>query len=164
MADTESIQKPIEPLVAADARPRAIQSMYPEPYASLTAGRLKRPLGDPFGLKNFGVNHTRLAPGAITALRHFHSLQDEFVYVLEGRPTLISDDGARELEPGMCVGFAAGQRNGHQLVNRSDRDVVLLEVGDRTRGDVAEYPDDDIALVPDAGGKIRFAHKDGRLY
>jgi uncharacterized cupin superfamily protein len=162
MADTKS--KPIEPLVAADAPPRAVQSMYPEPYASRTAGRLKRPLGDPFGVKSFGVNHTRLAPGAMSALRHFHSLQDELVYVLEGRPTLITDEGARELEPGMCVGFAAGLPNAHQIVNRSDGDVVLLEVGDRTRGDVAEYPDDDIALVPSSDGKLRFVHKDGRPY
>lgn len=162
MADTPS--KPIEALVATDARPRAIQSLYPEPFATRTSGRLKRPLGDPFGLRNFGVNHTRLAPGAITALRHFHSLQDEFVYVLEGRPTLITDEGPRELEPGMCVGFAAGLRNAHQLVNRSDRDVVLLEVGDRTRGDAAEYPDDDIAVVPSPDGKLRFTHKDGRPY
>src|SRR5262250_3517790 len=94
-----------EPLVAADARPRPIQTIYPEPYAAVTAGRLKRPLGDPFGLTNFGVNHTRLAPGAMSALRHAHTRQDELVYVLEGRPTLVTGAGAMELAPGMCVGF-----------------------------------------------------------
>jgi uncharacterized cupin superfamily protein len=164
MADTESKSKPIEPLVAAEAPPRALKTIYPEPYASRVAGRLKRPLGDPFGLENFGVNHTRLAPGAMTALRHFHSLQDEFVYVLDGRPTLVTDDGRRELSPGMCVGFRAGSRNGHHLVNHSDDDVVLLEVGDRTRGDTAEYPDDDLALVRGPDGKLVAAHKDGRLF
>src|SRR4029078_1183680 len=116
-----------EPLVAAAATPRAIQSIYPEPFASRTAGRLKRPLRDPVGLTNFGVNHTRLAPGAMTALRHAHSRQDEFVYVLEGRPTLINDAGARQSGTGMCVGFKAGNGNAHPLVNRSDADVVLIE-------------------------------------
>src|SRR5262245_60701649 len=120
--------KQVEPLVAADATPRARQTIYPEPFAASTAGRLKRPLGDPFGLTNFGVNHTPLAPGAQSALRHAHSRQDEFVYVLEGRPTLITGHGARELAPGMCIGFKAGDGNAHHIVNRSAADVVLLEV------------------------------------
>src|SRR5436190_17430428 len=141
-----------EPLVAAEARPRARKSLYPEQFAIQVEGRLKRPLGDPFGLTNFGVNHTRLAPGAMTALRHAHSRQDEFVYVLEGRPTLINDAGARELAPGMCVGFKAGDGNAHHLVNRSDADVVLIEVGDRTTGDDVEYPDDDIEYIRNADG------------
>ena len=156
--------KPIEPLVAAEAPPRTQQTIYPEPYAAYTAGRLKRPLGDPFGLTNFGVNHTRLAPGAMSALRHAHSRQDELVYVLEGRPTLITDDGARELGAGMCVGFPAGQGNAHHVVNRSDRDVVLLEVGDRTPGDAATYPDDDLELVRGPDGRLMPIHKDGRPY
>ena len=151
----------VEPLVAAEARPRAIQTMYPPPFAVVTAGRLKRPLGDPFGLTNFGVNHTRLAPGASTALRHAHTRQDEFVYVLEGRPTLVTDDGARELGAGTCVGFKAGTGNAHHLVNRSDADVVLLEVGDRTPGDSVDYPDDDIKYAPSADGKHLFTCKDG---
>lgn len=150
-----------EPLVAADARPRAIQTMYPEPFAAVTAGRLKRPLGDPFGLTNFGVNHTCLAPGASSALRHAHTRQDEFVYVLEGRPTLITDDGARELAPGMCVGFKAGSGIAHHLVNRSDADVFLIEVGDRSAGDSVDYPDDDITYAPSADGKRLFTRKDG---
>jgi len=106
---SDAIRK--EPLVAATATPRAIQSIYPEPFASRTAGRLKRPLGDPFGLTTFGVNHTRLAPGAMSALRHVHSRQDELVYVLEGRPTLITGLGVRELAPGMCIGFKAADGN-----------------------------------------------------
>ena len=156
---------PVTPvaLVAADATPRARQSIYPEPLAARTAGRLKRPLGEPFGLSNFGVNHTLLAPGAASALRHAHARQDEFVYVLEGRPTLITHAGEEELLPGMCAGFKAGTGDAHQLVNRTDTDVVLLEIGDRTTGDTIEYPDDDIAagLVD---GQWHFTHKDGTPY
>ena len=153
--------KSVDALVAAEARPRARQSLYPEAFAVRVAGRLKRPLGDPFGITNFGVNHTRLAPGAMTALRHAHSRQDEFVYVLEGRPTLITGHGVRELSPGMCVGFKAGDGNAHHLVNRSDADVVLLEVGHRTAFDEVEYPDDDIRVVAGPDGGPVFVRKDG---
>lgn len=127
------------------------------------AGRLKRPLGDLFGLTNFGVNLTRLAPGAASALRHAHSRQDEFVYILEGRPTLVTDQGRTALEPGMCAGFKAGTGNGHHLINETSQDVVYLEVGDRTPGDEGTYPDDDLraALVD---GKWRFTRKDGTPY
>ena len=159
-------------VVAAEAPPRARQNVYPEPFARVVAGRLKRPLGDVFGLRNFGVNWTRLEPGAATALRHHHSKQDEFVFVLEGAPTLITDEGEFALEPGTCAGFPAGNGNAHQLVNRSPGPVVILEVGDRTAGDRAEYPDDDLAIMPstdapprDAGGpRLRFAYKDGTPY
>ena len=159
-----SHDKRAEPLVAADAPPRARQSIYPEPFAARTAGRFKRPLGDPFGLTNFGVNHTRLAPGSMSALRHAHSRQDELVYVLEGHPTLITGNGARELAPGMCVGFKAGDSNAHHIVNRSAADVVLLEVGDRTAGDEVEYPDDDIRAASGPDGRRLFVHKDGTPY
>ena len=162
MSATEETLIPV--LVAAEAAPRARQSIYPVPFAARTAGRLKRPLGDPFGLTSFGVNHTRLAPGAMTALRHAHSRQDEFVYVLEGRPTLIVNAGARELAPGMCVGFKAGTGDAHHLVNRTREDVVLLEVGDRTPGDEGHYPDDDLQLVARSNGERVFLHKDGSSY
>jgi uncharacterized cupin superfamily protein len=151
----------VEPLVAADAPPRTRKSLYPEQFAVRVDGRLKRPLGDLFGLTNYGVNHTRLAPGAVTALRHAHSRQDEFVYVLEGRPTLINDGGARELAPGMCVGFKAGAGNAHHLVNRSDADVVLIEIGDRSAGDEVDYPDDDIKWGVGPDGQRGFLRKDG---
>ena len=134
-------------IVAAQAPPKAKQTNYPEPFASRVAGRLKRPLGDLFGLSNFGVNHTRLAPGAISALRHVHLRQDELVYVLEGRPTLVTDAGELQLEPGMCAGFKAGSGNAHHLNNRTGSDVVLLEIGDRTGGDEVSYPDDDLRAV-----------------
>jgi len=146
-----------------DAPPRTKPSNYPEPFASMMTGRLKRPLGDLFGLSNFGVNLTRLAPNAVSALRHAHTKQDEFIYVLQGRPVLITDEGRTPLEPGMCAGFKAGTGNGHALVNESAEEVIYLEVGDRTPGDAAIYPDDDLqATLVD--GKWVFAHKDGTPY
>ena len=148
---------------AAEVPVRTKPSNYPEPFASRMAGREKRPLGDFFGLANFGVNLTRLAPGAMSALRHAHSRQDEFVYVLQGTPTLYTDEGATPLEPGMCAGFKAGTGNGHHLVNHGDDDVVYLEIGDRTPGDSGSYPDDDLVALS-VNGKWTFAHKDGSPY
>ncbi|HEX6002725.1 MAG TPA: cupin domain-containing protein [Burkholderiales bacterium] len=150
-------------IVAAEAPPRAKATNYPEPFASRMAGREKRPLGDLFGLSNFGVNLTRLAPGAVSALRHAHSKQDEFVYILSGRPKLRTDAGETALAPGMCAGFKAGTGDAHHLVNCTSEYVVYLEVGDRTPGDEGSYPDDDIraALV---AGHWRFTHKDGLPY
>ena len=148
---------------AALAPPRTKPSNYPEPSFSRMGKREKRPLGDLFGLTNFGVNLTRLKPGGESALLHRHSKQDEFVYILEGNPTLVTDGGEIALAPGMCAGFAAGGI-AHQLVNRTDADVVYLELGDRTPGDEGAYPADDLkaALGPD--GKWQFTHRDGRPY
>jgi len=143
--------------------PRTKPTNYPEPFAARMAGRLKRPLGDLFGLANFGVNLTRLAPGAISALRHAHTKQDEFVYILEGHPTLVTDEGRTTLSPGMCAGFRAGTGNGHHLVNESTTDVLYLEIGDRPPGDGASYPDDDLAVVAVEGG-WKFTRKDGTAY
>jgi uncharacterized cupin superfamily protein len=150
-------------LEAASAPPRTRPSNYPEPFFSRMAKREKRPLGDLFGLKNFGVNLTRLRPGGESALLHRHSKQDEFVYILEGHPTLVTDRGEVALAPGMCAGFAASGI-AHQLVNGTDRDVVYLEIGDRTPGDDGTYPVDDLkaALGPD--GKWQFTHRDGQPY
>ena len=150
-------------VAAASAPPRAKPSNYPEPFFSRMGKRQKRPLGDLFGLKNFGVNLTRLKPGGESALLHRHSKQDEFVYILEGEPTLVTDRGDIALAPGMCAGFAAGGI-AHQLVNRTDGDVLYLEIGDRTPGDDGTYPADDLraALGPD--GKWQFTHRDGRPY
>src|SRR5437867_7426912 len=150
-------------IAAVAAPPRTKPSNYPEPFASRMAGREKRPLGDVFGLKNFGVNLTRLAPNAVSTLRHAHTRQDEFVYILQGRPTLHTDEGRTELSPGMCAGFRAGTGNAHHLINETDEEVVYLEVGDRTPGDEGSYPDDDLqALLVE--GKWRFTHKDGTPY
>jgi len=150
--------------VSAAELPARTKSIYPEPFASRIVGREKRALGDPFGLTNFGVNLTRLAPGARSALRHAHSHQDELVYVLEGQPTLVTDAGETLLSPGMVAGFKAGTGDGHHLLNRTDRDVVYLEVGARTAGDAVEYPDDDLQALPDAKGGRKFVHKDGTPY
>lgn len=156
-------QKSLVAINAAEVPPRAKPSNYPEPFASRMAGREKRPLGDLFGLKNFGVNLTRLAPNAVSALRHAHTKQDEFVYILQGRPTLHTDEGRVQLFPGMCAGFKAGTGNAHHLINDTTEDVVYLEVGDRTPGDEGTYPDDDLlALLVE--GKWQFVHKDGTPY
>lgn len=148
---------------AADVPPRTRLTIYPEPFASRMVGREKRQLGELFGLKNFGVNLTRLAPNAISALRHAHAKQDEFVYILQGRPTLQTDDGRTLLSPGMCAGFMAGTGNAHNLLNETEEDVVYLEIGDRTPGDSATYPDDDLQILV-IDGRNQFAHKNGTPY
>ncbi len=148
---------------AAAVAPRTRKSVYPEPFAARMEKREKRPLGDLFGLKNFGVNLTTLAPGGESALLHRHSKQDEFIYVVAGEPTLVTEHGELALSPGMCAGFpAAGAA--HQLVNRTDAEVVFLEVGDRTGGDEASYPNDDIQAALGSDGVWQFTRKDGRPY
>ncbi|WP_199303088.1 cupin domain-containing protein [Oscillatoria sp. FACHB-1406] len=159
------MSEPTHPIaiVAADAPLRTKPSNYPEPFASQMKGRKKRQLGDIFGLTNFGVNLTRLVPGAMSALRHAHTKQDEFIYILEGEPTLRTDEGSVQLSPGMCAGFKAGTGNGHHLVNETSEDVVYLEIGDRTPGDEGSYPDDDLkALLVE--GQWQFVRKDGTPY
>jgi uncharacterized cupin superfamily protein len=147
---------------AASAPLRTKPSNYPEPFFSRMGKREKRPLGDLFGLQNFGVNLTTLKPGGESSLLHRHSKQDELVYILEGEPTLVTDRGEVILRPGECAGFpAAGLA--HQLVNRTDRDVVYLEIGDRTPGDEGSYPNDDIQAVL-VDGKWQFTHKNGTPY
>jgi uncharacterized cupin superfamily protein len=157
-----------------EPKPQAIEAMaapvarpgrgYPEPFAARVAGRERRPLGDLFGLTNFGVNLTRLPPGGLSALRHTHSREDEFIYLVEGEPVLVTNAGETILRPGMCAGFKAGDGNAHHLSNRTMRDVVYLEIGDRNPGDTVVYPDDDIgrALAPD--GARRFVRNDGTPY
>ena len=150
-------------IVAAEAPPRARASNYPEPFAARMGGREKRPLGDLFGIASFGVNLTRLAPGAQSALRHAHSKQDEFLYVLQGHPTLRTDRGATRLSPGMCAGFHGGDGDAHHLVNETAVEVVFLEVGDRAPGDAGTYPDDDlVARMVD--GRWQFTRQDGTPY
>lgn len=150
-------------LLATEVPLRAKLSNYPEPFASQMAGRRKQPLGDLFGLTNFGVNLTRLLPGGVSSLRHAHTKQDEFVYVIQGHPTLHTDEGRTNLSPGMCAGFKAGTGNGHRLINETGEDVLYLEMGDRTPGDEGSYPDDDLkAQMVD--GKWKFVHKNGAPY
>ncbi|MEQ1837357.1 MAG: cupin domain-containing protein, partial [Candidatus Nitrotoga sp.] len=135
----------------------------PEQFAARMVDRVKKPLGDLFSLTNFGINLTRLAPSALSALRHAHALQDEFIYVLEGSPILITNSGETQLHSGVCAGFKAGTGDAHQLINRSDADVVYLEVGDRTAGDTVTYPDDDLKAQM-VNGNWLFSHKDGTSY
>lgn len=155
-------KRPVAILAGAVA-PRTKPSNYPEPFASFMAGREKRALSDLFGLANFGVNLTRLARGARSALRHEHTKQDEFVYIVSGEAALITDEGRTPLTAGMCAGFKAGTGNAHCLVNETSEEVVYLEVGDRTPGDEGSYPDDDLQAVM-KDGKWVFTHKDGRPY
>jgi uncharacterized cupin superfamily protein len=150
------------PIAAIDVAPRTKPSNYPEPYFSRMAKREKRQLGDHFGLTVFGVNLTRIMPGGETALLHIHTKQEEFLYVIEGNPTLVTDKGETGMQPGMCVGFPPNGQ-AHHLVNRTDKDVLILEVGDRPQGDEGRYPNDDILAVMQ-DGKWVFTHKDGTPY
>ena len=149
--------------MAETAPARTKPSNYPEPFFSRMGNREKRPLGDLFGLTNFGVNLTTLKPGGESALLHRHTKQDEFVYILKGRPTLVTETEEMLLGPGMCAGFPA-RGTAHQLVNRSSEDVIYLEIGDRTSGDEGSYPNDDLKAALGADGNWVFTHKDGRAY
>lgn len=149
---------------ALDVPPRTPPSGYPPPYAARVGRRERRQLGIRFGLTGFGVNLTRIAPGACSALRHAHTHEDEFVYILSGHPVLVTDQGETPLAPGMCAGFRAGTGDGHHLVNRSDADVVFIEVGDCHPDDCASYPDDDLQGGPGPDGEWRYLHKDGTPY
>jgi uncharacterized cupin superfamily protein len=162
MADAQRPQA----IVAAEAPESRPPYGYPEPYGSRVrvAGRVRQPLGEVFGLTNFGVNLTRLPPGGLSALRHAHSREDELIYVLEGEPTLVTDAGETKLRPGMCAGFKAGSGNAHHLVNRGDTDAVFLEIGDRQPGDTVVYPDDDLGRALSAEGRRIFVHRDGTPY
>jgi uncharacterized cupin superfamily protein len=153
-----------EPIAAGKVAERRRKTIYPEPFASQVEGRTKRPLGDHFGLTNFGINLTELAPGSVSALLHHHSKQDEFIYIVSGAPTLVLDDSEYRLRAGDCCGFKAGTGLGHQLVNRTDSTVVYLEVGDRTAGDYAVYPRDDLKFTQIEGGAWILTHKDGTPY
>jgi len=150
-------------VASAEVPVRKKPSFYPEPFATRVAGRTKRQLGEVFGLTNFGVNLTTLAPGGSSSLRHVHTRQDEFVYILSGTPTLHTNQGKMLLGPGMSAGFKAASGDAHRLLNETLEEVVYLEVGDRTPGDQAMYPDDDIeATLKD--GKWVFTHKNGDPY
>ena len=142
---------------------RRTTSIYPDQFKPLLAGRVKQALGNAAGLKNFGVNLVTLAPGSCSALRHWHQRQDEFIYVIEGEVTLVTNTGAQILKPGMMAGFPAGEEDGHQLVNRSHAVVVYLEIGDRTPSDEVHYSDNDLIAKATPDGLI-FTHKDGTLY
>jgi len=138
-------------------------SGYPEPYRSRVLPRAKRPLGDALGLRQFGVNLTTLPPGKESSMRHWHTREDEFVYVLEGELVLRTDTGEQLLRAGCCAGFPAGSGDGHQLVNRSDRPAVYLEVGSRDDADEVFYPDADLLYNP-PGQPGKYTRRDGTPY
>ena len=138
-------------------------SGYPEPFRSQVLPREKRALGDAAGLTKIGINHTTLAPGAASSMRHWHTQEDELIVVLEGELMLITDAGERPLRAGQCAGFPAGHRDGHQLINRGRAPAVYLEISNRDESDVAHYPDVDLAWNA-PGNPGAYSHKDGRPY
>jgi uncharacterized cupin superfamily protein len=146
----------------ASITPR-LGSGYPAQFKAPVEGREKYALGNAVGLTQFGVNLTRLKPGAASALRHWHENEDELIFVLEGEITLIEDAGETVLRPGDAAGFKAGVANGHQLVNKSAREALYLEIGTRAPAERAHYPDHDLVAVKDAGG-FRYLKKSGEPY
>jgi uncharacterized cupin superfamily protein len=140
-----------------------VSTGYPELYRSLVAGRSRQRLGNAVGLDQFGVNLTRLKPGAQSALRHWHTSEDEFVFVLEGTLVLCENDGETVLKPGDAAAFKASVANGHCLINRSGQDAVYLEIGTRAVRDEADYPGTDLYVRKDENG-IRYARKSGEPY
>jgi uncharacterized cupin superfamily protein len=159
---TEEKPAKITVLDAASVEP-IYGTPYPEPYDREPAAREKRPLGDAVGLRNFGVNMTRLRPGVWSAQRHWHTRQDELIYIVSGEVTLVTDAGEEVLTAGQIAGFPAGNADGHCLINRGNADAVYLEIGDRMPGDEVRYPDIDLLRRDDAGTKS-FTNKSGRPY
>jgi uncharacterized cupin superfamily protein len=152
------------PALDPSTLPPRSASGYPEPYRSRVLPREKRALGAALGLTKVGVNLTTLPPGKESSMRHFHTREDEFVFVLEGEVVLRTDEGEQLLSAGMCAGFPAGSKNGHQLVNRTDRPARYLEMSNREADDSAAYPDDDLVYRKGPDGAPTFTRKDGTAY
>jgi uncharacterized cupin superfamily protein len=140
-----------------------VSTGYPEPYRSVVAGRARQRLGNVVGLDQFGVNLTRLKPGAQSAQRHWHAAEDEFVFIVEGTLVLCENDGETVLQAGEAAGFKAGVADGHCLVNRSTQDAVYLEIGTRSGREQVDYPDIDLRITKDENG-MRYTHKSGEPY
>lgn len=155
----KSTASPIDPLdLEAYAR-----SGYPEPFGKQVLPREKRALGDAAGLTKIGINHTILGPGAASSMRHWHTHEDELIYVIAGELVLVTDAGEKPLVAGQCVGFPAGHPDGHQLVNRGTEPAIYLEISNRDEADAAQYPDVDLCWnAPESRGQ--YSHKDGRPY
>lgn len=149
------------PKIDISQTPEHKGSGYPAPFHEPCAERVRKRLGDAAGLSDFGVNLLRLPPGAWSSQRHWHDLEDEFVYVLSGKVVLVTDEGEQTLEVGDCAGFPKNAPNGHHIVNRSTADATLLEIGTRTTDDVTVYPDIDMKYDPTLGG---YVHKNGAPY
>ena len=150
------------PALDPDSVPERRGSGYPEPYRSRMGDRAKRRLGEACGLTRFGINLVTLGAGGQSALRHWHTLEDEFVYVLEGEVVLVTNGGEQVLRAGDCAGYPAGTEDAHHFINRSDAPARYLEVGNREAADKAFYPDDDLMYAEDQDGV--YVHKDGRPY
>ena len=155
MADPRLVPPALDPATV----PSRTGTAYPEPFGAPCAARSKQALGNELGLQAFGVNLVRLPPGSWSSQRHWHTREDEFVFVLEGEITLVTDVGEQRLRPGMAAGFPAGKADGHHLVNHTDRVAVYLEVGDRTPEDEVTYPDIDLRHAD-----LKFRHKHGEPY
>lgn len=150
------------PKIDIETAPTGHGTGYPEEFAAPCKSRRRWRLGDAAGLDQFGVNLLRLPAGAWSSQRHWHSAEDEFVWVVEGEVVLVEEDGETVLRPGDCAGFKAGVANGHKIENRSDREAVLLEVGSRRPSeDACDYPDIDMILPT---GADRYFHRDGAPY
>jgi uncharacterized cupin superfamily protein len=153
------------PKIDLNAAPTMTGSRYPAPFDEPCRARVNKRLGEAAGLTQFGVNLTRLLPGAWSSQRHWHLREDELVYVVEGEVVLVEDDGEHVLRRGECAGFKAGARNGHHLQNRSNADALVLTVGTRDDADSGEYPDIDMKFGPGRySGRGRYLRKDGTPY
>jgi uncharacterized cupin superfamily protein len=141
--------------------PSRFGSGYPKPFDEPCRRRERKALGDAAGLTQFGINLLRLPPGAWSSQRHWHTSEDEFVYVVSGEVVLISDSGEEILRQGDCAGFKAGKADGHHLQNRSNEDAMILEIGGRDANDAATYPDIDLLWSAQAN---RYVHRDGTPY
>lgn len=141
-----------------------VRNPYPPPNDKVLSGKSRRALGDAKGLTKFGVNLTDLEPGAVSALRHWHAAEDEFIYIVEGTPTLVTDAGEQQLAAGMCACFPANSEDAHRLENRSESLVRFLEIGNRSGGEDVRYPDDDMIMHRTADGNRSFTKLDGSPY
>jgi uncharacterized cupin superfamily protein len=160
MQTPEPLQRPaLDPASVPDVR----GSGYPEPFRSRMGDRVKKRLGEVCGLTQFGVNLVTLGPSGQSALRHWHTLEDEFVFILSGEVTLVSNQGQQILKAGMCAGYPAGERDAHHFINHTDQPVQYLEIGSRIPGDVGFYPDDDLLWIETEEGTVG-AHKNGEFY
>jgi uncharacterized cupin superfamily protein len=155
-----SLKKPaLDPL---SLEPRT-GSGYPEPYRSRVLPREKRQLGDALGLTTIGINHTVLPPGKESSMRHWHTHEEEFIYMLSGEVVLCTDAGEQTLTAGMCAGFALGTQDGHHLVNRGSVPAVYLEISNRDPNDRAYYSDVDM-MFHGVDAEVKFTRKDGSRF
>lgn len=144
--------------------PATVGSLYPSPWHEPCVSRERRRLGDAAGLTQFGVNLLRLPPGAWSSQRHWHTEEDEFILVLSGEVTLVTDAGPEILRAGDAAGFKAADRDGHCLQNRSSEDATVLEIGSRIPTDIAHYSDIDLVSPPDGSSPTPYTHRDGTPY